>query len=368
MDSRIQKLAEILVGYSTRVQAGETVLIRSESLEAQPLVQAIFQEVYRAGGHPIPYFTPDELEVLALEATEDVNLLAVPDPMYKMLAEQANVMISIKATQNPRNLSQYHADKQQAWAKRQSVPSHIIMQRGSDGLARWCVTQYPTMAYAQAAGMSLTQYENFIFDACKVHAENPIAEWQAVDKFQQRLVEYLNGKKNVHVRGKNIDLHLSIDGRKFVNANGTTNFPDGEIFTGPVEDSVNGWVKFTYPALYQGNEVNGIELKFENGKVVKATAATNEPFLLGVLDTDAGSRTLGEFAIGTNNDIQRFTGSILFDEKIGGTVHMAVGRAYSETGGKNESQVHWDMICDMRDGGEILVDGELFYQNGLFKI
>lgn len=368
MDARIQKLAEILVRYSTRVKAGDVVLIRSESLEAMPLVQAIFQEVYRAGGQPVPYFAVDEIEVLAMEATDNLDLLSVPDPMYKLMAEQADVSIAIKATQNPRNLSQYHADKQAAWAKRMAVPSHIIMQRGSDGTGRWCVTQYPTKASAQAAGMSLSQYEDFIFGACKVHLSDPIAAWQALDKFQQRLVDFLNGKKHLYVRGKNIDLQMSIEGRTFMNANGTTNFPDGEIFTGPVEDSVNGWVKFTYPALYQGNEVNGIELKFEQGKVVKATAETNEPYLLGVLDTDAGARYLGEFAIGTNNDIQRFTGSILFDEKIGGTVHMAVGRSYSETGGKNNSVIHWDMICDMRDGGEILVDGELFYQNGEFQV
>lgn len=368
MDTRITKLAEILVRYSTRVQPGQTVLIRSESLEAQPLVQAIFQEVYRAGALPVPLLTVDEKEVLAMEATDDLSLLEAPDPMYKMMAEQANAMISIKASVNPRNLSQYHADKQAAIAKAAAVPSHIVMQRGSDGLAHWCVTQYPTRAFAQAAAMSQPAYEDFIYQACKVHLDNPVEEWQAVDHFQQRLVDYLDGKKQVHVRGANIDLHLSIEGRTFVNANGKSNMPDGEIFTGPVENSVNGWVKFTYPAYYRGNEVTGITLKFEDGKVTHASAETNEPFLLSVLDMDAGSRYLGEFAIGTNNDIQRFTGSILYDEKIGGTVHMAVGRGYSETGSKNDSLIHWDMICDMRDGGEILVDGDLFYKNGEFQV
>lgn len=366
MDNHLQKLASILVRYSAEVKPGHTVLIRSESLEAQPLVQAIFQEVYRAGALPVPFLTVDEKEVLAMEATDDLHLLEVPDPMYKMMAEQANVMISIKASVNPRNLSQYHAEKQAAIAKAAAVPSHIIMQRGSDGLARWCVTQYPTKAFAQAAAMSQPQYEEFVLNACKVHLDDPVAEWQAVDRFQQRLVDHLVGKKHVHVRGANIDLKMSIEGRKFINANGKNNMPDGEIFTGPVENSVSGWVKFTYPAYYRGNEVDGIELNFEDGRVVKASAETNEPFLFSVLDFDAGSRYLGEFAIGTNRHIQRFTGSILFDEKIGGTVHMAVGRGYSETGSKNDSQVHWDMICDMRDGGEILVDGELFYKNGEF--
>jgi aminopeptidase len=183
---------------------------------------------------------------------------------------------------------------------------------------------------------------------------------------QQKLVDYLDGKEHLQVRGQNIDLTMSIAGRQFKNACGRANFPDGEIFTGPVEESVNGWVNFTYPATFGGNEVIGVRLKFEDGLVTEASAERNEEFLLSALDTDAGARRLGEFAIGANEDIQRFSGAILFDEKIGGTVHMALGQGYPQTGSLNTSALHWDMICDMRDGGEIVVDGKLFYKDGKF--
>ncbi len=195
-----------------------------------------------------------------------------------------------------------------------------------------------------------------------------MAEWGKIHAMQQRMVEWLAGKREVKVTGPNADLSLSIAGRTFINSDGHRNMPSGEIFTGPVEESVNGWVRFTYPAIYMGREVDGVELRFKDGKVVDATATKNEEFMISVLDTDAGSRYLGEFAVGTNMGIQRFTKSILFDEKIGGTIHMAVGAGYPETGSKNNSAVHWDMICDMRNGGQIHVDGELFYENGVFVV
>jgi aminopeptidase len=161
---------------------------------------------------------------------------------------------------------------------------------------------------------------------------------------------------------------VSIHERTFINSDGRRNMPSGEIFTGPVESSVNGWVRFTYPAIFAGREVDGVELRFENGKVVDASAQKNEDFLLKTLDIDDGARYLGEFAIGTNNGIDRFTKSILYDEKIGGTIHMALGMGYPETGSQNKSSIHWDMICDMRDGGQIWVDDELFYEGGKFAV
>jgi aminopeptidase len=185
---------------------------------------------------------------------------------------------------------------------------------------------------------------------------------------QQSKVEWLKGKQQITLQGPNIDLSLSIDGRKFINCDGMYNMPDGEIFTGPVEDSVNGWVRFSYPSIVGGRSVSGIELKFEQGKVVEGRAEQNDDLLQAQLNTDAGARYLGEFAIGTNFGINRFTGSILFDEKIGGTIHMAIGMGYPESGSKNTSAVHWDMICDMRQESEIRVDGDLFYQNGQFVV
>jgi aminopeptidase len=198
--------------------------------------------------------------------------------------------------------------------------------------------------------------------------DDPVAYWRGVQAEQARLVDWLKGRERVTVRGPNVDLTLSIKDRTFLNADGQRNMPDGEIFTGPVEDSVSGWVKFTYPAVAYGREVEGVEITFEQGKVLKATARKNEDFLLKTLAMDPGAGYLGEFAIGTNFGIQRFTRSILFDEKIGGTIHMAFGAGYPETGSQNKSALHWDMICDMRADSEIRVDGDLLYQNGQFQV
>jgi aminopeptidase len=368
MDARIEKMAEVLINYSTAVQPGERVLIRGTSPAAEPLVQALYQAGLRAGAQIFTYVHLSEEDSLALEATTDVDLLAAVNPMLKLMYDTCDVVIRIDAAQNLRALSDYPANLQQARSKGKAALMKIQMEREGNHTLRRCTTQFPTQGYAQAAGMSLSQYADFLFSACKLNLADPVAAWREVEQRQQRLVDYLTGKKRLHVRGQNIDMEMSIEGRTFMNACGTANFPDGEIFTGPVENSVNGWVKFTYPALYGGNEVIGAQLTFENGLITKAAAEKNEKHLLSTLDTDAGSRRLGEFAIGTNTDIQRFTGSILFDEKIGGTVHMAVGQGYPETGSVNVSAVHWDMICDMRAGGEILVDGELFYRDGAFTI
>jgi aminopeptidase len=243
-----------------------------------------------------------------------------------------------------------------------------MMRRTAAGELRWVGTLFPTAAQAQEADMSLADFEDFVYRACFVDQPDPEACWREISARQQRLVDWLRGKEQVRVEGPDVELTLSIAGRTFINSDGHKNMPSGEIFTGPVEESVNGWIRFTYPAIYGGREVQGIELRFEDGRVVEASAGKNESFLQAVLDTDPGARYLGEFAIGTNDGIDRFTKSILFDEKIGGTIHMAVGAGYPETGSKNESAVHWDMICDMRDGGRIWVDDELFYDSGVFTI
>jgi aminopeptidase len=242
------------------------------------------------------------------------------------------------------------------------------MRRAAEGSMKWVGTLYPTEGFAQDAGMSLEEYEDFVYGACFADKDDPVAEWKKMGATQAEKIDWLTGKKYVKCQGPNIDLELSIEGRTFINACGERNMPDGEIFTGPVESSVNGWVKFTYPSIVQGRAVEGIELKFEQGKVVQASAKKNENLLFTQLDADAGSRYLGEFAIGTNFGIDKFTGQILFDEKIGGTVHMAVGLGYPDTGSVNKSSIHWDMICDMRTDSTIHVDGDLFYENGQFVV
>lgn len=368
MDIRTQKMAQVLINYSTAVKPGDRVLIRSTSPAGQPLCQALYEEALRAGGLPVVYMHMSQEDPIGLAATGDLEQLADINPMLKLMYEQAEVVIRIEASENPRDRSQYPLDRQRARASALAALINIQMRRQAAGTLRRCTTQFPTFGYAQNAGMSLRQYEDFLYGACKVELDDPIAAWREVHNSLERLGGWLRGKKKLQVRGDHIDLTMSIDGRSFKSADGTENFPDGEIFTGPVEDSVNGWVRFTYPAYYEGNEVKGVELEFRDGLVVHAKAESNLEFLIATLDHDPGARRLGEFAIGTNRDVTQFTGSILFDEKIGGTVHMAVGQGYAETGSKNESLVHWDMICDMRQGGEILVDGELFYKNGEFMV
>ncbi|MEM7033079.1 MAG: aminopeptidase [Chloroflexota bacterium] len=368
MDIRTQKMAEVIINYSTAVQAGERVLLRGTSPAAEPLVQALYQETLKVGGHPFPYIQLRDGDVLAMEATDDSDLLSAVNPMLKLMYDTSDVVIRIEASENLRALSGYPQSLQAARAQSWSALIQVQMEREGNKSMRRCTTLFPTQAYAQTAGMSLSQYETFVYEACKVHLDDPVAAWREVGAFQDRLIQYLASKNSLHVRGDNIDLTMSIADRPFLNACGTANFPDGEIFTGPVEDSVNGWVNFTYPAYFMSNEVIGAKLTFQDGMVIEAKADRNEDFLVSVLDTDPGARRLGEFAIGTNKDIQRFTGSILFDEKIGGTVHMAVGQGYPATNSQNNSKVHWDMICDMQNGGEILADGELFYKDGEFLV
>lgn len=368
MDAYIEKMAKTIIHYSTDVKPGERVLIRTTSPAGQPLVQALYQEALRAGAYAFTYIHMSDENSLAMEATDNLDLLAAPNPMLELMYQTCDVVIRVDASENPAALSDYPPELQRARGKSAGAILKIQMEREGNGSMRRCSTLFPTQGYAQAAGMSLPQYQQFVYHACKLHLDDPVAGWLALSDEQQRLVDWLQGKKHLKVTGKNIDMEMSIEGRTFINSNGKANFPSGEIFTGPVEESVNGWVNFTYPAYYGGNRVDGVSLKFENGVVVKATAEKNEAFLLSAIDSDPGARRLGEFAIGTNRDIQRFTGSILFDEKIGGTVHMALGQGYPHTGSVNKSSIHWDMICDMRDGGEIWVDGELFYKNGEFVV
>jgi aminopeptidase len=242
------------------------------------------------------------------------------------------------------------------------------MQRGADRSFKWVTTLYPTEGYAIEAEMSLSNFEDFVYHACHADQADPVAYWNKVETSQKKIIERIEGHDQVVLRGPNVDLSLSIKGRTFLNAAGKNNMPDGEVFSGPVEDSLNGFVRYSYPAIYSGVLVEGVELTFSEGKVTKALAEKNQPFLLEMLESDAGARYVGEFAIGTNYEIDRFSHNILFDEKLGGSFHMALGAGYPETGSKNKSVIHWDMICGMQKDAEILLDGEVVYKNGKFVI
>lgn len=364
LDPRVRKLGQLLTNYGVRVQPGDRVLLRG-SVVAMPLVKETYRAVLQAGGHPVFWLRDDAFqEILFTEGSDEQIGWTAPE--LSQIFENYDCLITIVGAENTRSLSGIDPSKQQVYSKSYGRLMETFMRRSAANELRWTLALFPTHAYAQDADMSLSDYEDFVYGACKLDAADPVAEWQALHDYQAKLIDYMVGKDRVVVKGPNVDLTLSVKDRVFINADGRSNMPSGEIFTGPVETSVNGWIRYTFPAIYRGREVDGVELKFEDGKVVSATAEKGEAYLNEVLNTDEGARYLGEFAIGTNKDIQQFTGQILFDEKIGGTIHLAVGASYPETGGVNKSNVHWDMICDMKDGGKIWVDDELFYDSGRF--
>jgi aminopeptidase len=365
-DLRIEKLAEVLVDYSTEVGPGDTVLVTGDIL-AEPLLKAVYTKVLQAGGHPLllPYL-PGTDELLYRYGSDE-QLQHIPEPV-KLVAETYDVQINVRGQANTKSLSNVDPSKMVLRSQAHTELRKTFMERSASGALRWVGTLFPTNAYAQDAEMSLSEYEDFVYGACMPDLDDPVRYWKEFSAWQQKIVDWLEGKEHVRIVGPNTELQLSIAERTFINSDGKHNMPSGEVFTGPVEDSVEGHVTFSYPAIHQGHEVTGVQLWFEAGAVVKASAEKNEEFLLKTLDTDEGSRYVGEFAIGTNEGIRRFTSQILFDEKISGSFHMAMGAGYPETGSKNESAIHWDMICDLREGGKIWVDDVLLYENGKFAI
>ncbi len=365
-DPRVEKLAEVLVNYSVAVQPGQTVLVQGDIL-TEPLMQAVLVKVLQAGGHPLTRVALSRSDELTFRYASDEQLRHIPEPI-KLIYETYDAIIGVSGDQNTKALSQVDPAKLVLKRQAQADLFKLFAERAAKGELKWVGTLYPTHAHAQDAEMSLGDYEDFVFGACLPDMDDPVGYWRRFSQWQQKLVDWLADKQKVRVIGPETDLSLNIAGRTFVNCDGKNNMPDGEVFTGPVEDSVEGQVRFSYPAVYASREIEGVRLWFEKGRVVKATADKNEAFLLKTLDTDEGSRYVGEFAIGTNKGITRFTRETLFDEKINGTFHMALGLGYPESGSKNESAIHWDMVCDLRDGGQIWVDDQLLYQNGEFVI
>ncbi len=373
-DPRIEKLAKTLVAYSVALKPGDTVALLGDE-SGLPLVHEIYKRVILAGGNCSTILFDGKTLSQAIIGADGVmadffmrhasdDQIQWISPMERWVTNEADAMIQVRSTSNTRRNS--GVDPRRV-SLRSSAHAELVKARTPEQQRqRWSVTIFPTEALAQEADMNLEDFENFVYKATFADQPDPVACWRKVEADQQKYVDWLKGRKQVQVRGPNIDLTLSIEGRTFVNSSATHNMPSGEIFTGPVEDSANGWVRFTYPAINAGRQIEGVDLKFEDGKCVSATARKSQGFLLAQLDTDPGARYLGEFAIGTNYGIDRFIGTILFDEKIGGTIHMALGHGYPETGSKAKSAIHWDMICDMRRDSEILVDGDVLYRNGQF--
>ena len=366
MDIRVEKLADLLVNYSIEVRKGDNIVIEGNTL-SEPLVKAVYAKVLQAGGNPLLMVQPTGAEEIYYKYASEEQLQHVPPP-EKLIIETYDARIVAWGIGNTRALTSVDPAKTVMHSRSRRDLMKIALQREASGELRWVVALYPTNAPAQDAEMSLSEYEDFVYGACMPDMDDPIGYWRRFSVRQQKIVDWLKGKKRVHVTGLDTDLTLNIEGRKFINCDGKNNMPDGEVFTGPVEDSMQGNVYFSYPAIYDDREVTGVRLWFENGKVVRASAEKNEQFLLKTLDTDDGARYVGEFAIGTNEGITRFTRQILFDEKINGSFHMALGTGFPETGSCNESAIHWDMVCDLRQGGEIRVDDELLYKDGKFVL
>jgi aminopeptidase len=365
-DQRVDALAQILVGYSTKVRPDDICVIQGPTT-AEPLVHAVYEEVLRAGGLPIMQLATEGAAASFYELASDRQLDWLP-PTAVWAAENADVRISIMGEANPRELSQADPARQARTQRARKPLMDASMRRAAAGEYRWSLTLFPTHAYASEAGMSLARYEDFYYAACLATDPDPVTAWERQSDEVRRLADWMQGREEIRITAPGTDLSLGVAGRRFIPCVGEHNMPDGEFFTGPVEDSVEGEVSFSFPATYGGREVGGVRMRFESGQIVDASADVGEEFLLEMLGTDDGARRLGELGIGTNYGIATGTKEILLDEKIGGTVHLAIGKGYPETGAVNDSAVHWDMVVDLRRGGAIVVDGVELQRDGAFVV
>ncbi len=365
MDGILQKYAELLVHYCLEIKEGDRLYIRTTTL-AEPLVREVFRAAVRAGGLVETEFEFREQQRIFLNEAQGAQLTYV-SPFYRQAIETFDAYLYIRAPFNLRELQ--HADAEKSAVRQQAFKDvqKTYFERTATRALKRNLCQYPTQASAQDAGMSLEEYEHFVYRACKLYDDDPVKSWLEVRREQQRIVDFLNQRKHIHYWGDGIDLRFSTAGRIWINSDGQTNMPSGEVYTSPVEDSAQGVVRFAYPAVYGGQEVEDVTLWVRDGYIERWEARRGQTLLDQVFATE-GARRFGEAAIGTNYQIDRFTKNILFDEKIGGTVHLAVGQSYPQTGGKNQSVIHWDMIADMRAGGEIYADGEKIYENGQFLL
>ncbi|MCC7246235.1 MAG: aminopeptidase [Saprospiraceae bacterium] len=362
----LTKYARLLTHYCLNVQPGDKVFISSTML-AEPLVREVYREAYAAGAALVEYdMVFRERERLFMQ-NASIEALAHPPTLTTLAMESFDCYLNIRAPYNLRETSGADQDRTQIRNAAMAPLNKAYFERTADRRLKRNLCQYPTDASAQEAGMSLSEYQQFVFGACKLFTENPEAEWLKVRQNQQHVVDHLNRCKSVRYVNEGTDIRFSTDGRTWMNSDGQTNMPSGEVYTSPVEDSVQGRIHFSYPCIYQGQEVEDVTLWVKDGFIEKWEARQGQAFLDKIFEIP-GARRFGEAAIGTNYDIQRITKNILFDEKIGGSIHMAIGQSYLQTGGKNESSIHWDMITDMTRGGEIWADDEKIYQNGQFLI
>ncbi len=364
MDPRIEKLASIMVTYSLELKKGDWVTIIGHPA-AIPLIKAFYRKAVEAGSHPVYHAAVDDLHEILLKYGSDDQLKYVPETT-KLEAEKVDAMLGIIGQDNSKYLTNVDPARQ---ALAQSAQKDIlgrILERSAKGELKWVGTVFPMHSAAQDAEMSLAEYEDFVYGAGHLDDDDPVVFWKGLSFRQAKICRFLDSIKELRVKAKETDLVLKTAGRKWINCDGKMNFPDGEVFTSPLEASVEGKILFSFPACIGGREVENVRLEFKEGKVVKAEASKGREFLEKMIGMDEGAAFVGEFAIGMNDNIGKFTKNILFDEKIGGTIHVALGASIPETGGVNKSALHWDMVCDLREGGELHADGELIYRNGKF--
>ncbi len=358
----IEKYADLLINYCVEAQPGERIFVASTFL-AEPLLR----EVYRAGlrsGASLEFDLDFRGKSNIFFAEAAGEQLAYLPTLKKKAFDEFDGYLFIRAPYNLRESQNWDSDKTKIRQQATAPLMEQYFKRTATRDLKRNLCQYPTQAAAQEAGMSLEDYEHFVFNACRLYDVDPKASWLEVRRSQQEAVDLLNSCNSVRYVGDRTDIEFSTKGRIWMNSDGQTNMPSGEVYTSPVEDSVNGHIYFPY-AFHGGTELTDIFLEVKGGLIEKWDATTNKDYLDKIFDID-GARRFGEAAIGTNYQINRFTKNILFDEKIGGTIHMAVGQSYLQTGGKNKSSVHWDMIKPMQQSGAIYADGRLIYENGQF--
>ena len=352
------RFAALLCGYCLDVQPGQQALVRSTTLAA-PLLLALQREILERDAWPaLRTALPGQAEGY-WAAARDIHLDTL-SPGEQSETETADCLLTIQAPENTSELAGVDPARQARAARARAGVRELAMQR------RWCGTLWPTPAGAQQARMATTDFAALVERALFLDREDPVAAWGELSARQAKLIERLAGASELRIEAEGTDLRLSVAGRTWVNSDGKRNMPSGEVFTGPHETSAEGVIRFTIPTAPRGVVVEDVTLEFREGRVVSAKAERGDAYLQATLDTDEGARYLGELGIGTNFGIDRPIGAILFDEKIGGTVHLAIGNSYPETGGTNKSTVHWDLICDLRSGGRLSVDGEPLLVDGSF--
>ena len=361
----LKKYAHLLVNYCVEIKPGDRLFVNSTTL-AEPLIREIYREALKQGANVEVSMAFAEKQRIYYQHAGAGQLKYVP-VLFEKAMREFDVYINIMAPFNLNEASNIDKEKLMLHQEALKPVMDAYFKRTATRELRRNLCLYPTQASAQYAGMSLEEYSDFVYNACRLYDEDPVQSWVEVGKAQQRIVDFLNTKRDFVYKGKDFEISFNTEGRTWINSDGKTNMPSGEVYTSPVEDSVNGTIFFSYPGIYMGHRVEGVRLWVKDGYIEKWTAERGKEFLDKIFAME-GTRRFGEAAIGTNERIDKITGNILFDEKMGGSVHMAIGQSYLQCGGKNQSPVHWDMITDMKDGGEIYADGQLIYRNGEFLV